>query len=134
MNRRFVVVTNWVTGRYFKLSDIEDFFRNIKYFESRGIKVCPSIRISAPTRTRKTPDIFLCTGASIKVAKERAEAGKLILTYDWNEKWNETYELVANKEIMKLLNLKDGKSQLAKIVSDHMLKITEETVELRNIR
>ncbi len=134
MNRRFIVVTNWVTGRYFKQADIEDFFRNITYLERRGIPVSPSIRISPPTKTRKTPDIFLCTGASSKAAKSRAEEGKLILTYEWNEFWSETYELIDEKEIMKQIKRKDGKINLTNAISNHLLKITEDSVELRNIR
>lgn len=134
MNRRFVSINNWVTGRYFDSSHVDAFFRSLTYFRKKGIKIHPSVRVSAPTKSRKTPDVFMCSGVSQKNARERIDDGKLLLLYDWNECNTPTYELVGEDIILRCLKNKNGKNELAEIVINHILQITEGNVELRNIR
>lgn len=60
LDRRVVVINNWITARYFKESDLQVFVRDINELEKCKISISPSVKISAPVNARKTADILLC--------------------------------------------------------------------------
>lgn len=75
MGKRVIETNSWVTGRYLKESDIKEYFENLDYIKKTGKKINPIIYVSAPTGTRKTPDIFFETGVDVKKVEKNYKGG-----------------------------------------------------------
>lgn len=133
MGKRVIETNSWVTGRYLKESDIKEYFENLDYIKKIGKKINPIIYVSAPTGTRKTPDIFFETGVDVKKVEKNYKGDKIFRSYYYSKEKYKTYVLIDSAEILLAYMNRDVQSLYNKI-ANHCVSITDDNIELRHIR